>query len=97
MRAVHLRLLRWTLLIVPVVLALEHAVGVLPLRLVEQLDLAIDDARLRATLVHTLDPRIVVVDVDEKSRAELGRWPWPRERLAALTDELFGRQQAGVV
>ena len=97
MRAVHLRLLRCTLLIVPVVLALEHAVGVLPLRLVEQLDLAIDDARLRATLVHTLDPRIVVVDVDEKSLAELGRWPWPRDRLAALTDELFVRQQAGVV
>ena len=24
------------------------------------------------------DPRIVVVDIDQKSLAELGRWPWSR-------------------
>jgi adenylate cyclase len=29
-----------------------------------------------------------VIDVDERSLAELGQWPWPRDRLATLTDRL---------
>ena len=30
----------------------------------------------------------VIVDVDEKSLARLGQWPWPRYRLATLLDRL---------
>ena len=42
----------------------------------------------------TLDPRIVILDIDEKSLAEKekggeGRWPWPRDRLALMLDKLF--------
>ncbi len=29
-----------------------------------------------------------VVDIDERSLAALGQWPWPRDRLATLTDRL---------
>lgn len=32
--------------------------------------------------------RLIVVDVDEKSVQELGPWPWPRERIAALLEAL---------
>lgn len=32
--------------------------------------------------------RIVLVDIDEASLSELGPWPWPRERLADLSDRL---------
>jgi adenylate cyclase len=97
MRAVHRRLLRWALMAGAMLVALLHAGGVWPLRFVEQLEFAIDDARLRATLPRTLDPRIVVVDIDEKSLNEIGRWPWGRDRMAALTNELFERQKAAVV
>jgi adenylate cyclase len=92
-----LNALRWALLFAALLLALAHASGVWPLRFVEQLEFAIGDTRLRAAMPHTLDPRIVVVDIDEKSLAEVGRWPWGRDRLAALTDELFARQHAAVV
>ncbi len=34
------------------------------------------------------DPRIVVVDIDQKSLAELGRWPWSRRLHAQLVDRL---------
>ena len=34
------------------------------------------------------DPRIVVVDIDQKSLAELGRWPWSRRTHAQLVDRL---------
>ena len=77
--------------------AIAHAAGYLPQRFVTQLDLAIADARLRALMPGTLAPRIVVVDVDEKSLAEVGRWPWGLDRMAALTEALCDRQQAAVV
>ncbi len=32
--------------------------------------------------------RFIVVDIDEASLAKLGSWPWPRERLAALSRQL---------
>ncbi|MBI4858719.1 MAG: CHASE2 domain-containing protein [Candidatus Riflebacteria bacterium] len=31
-----------------------------------------------------LDPRIVLVEIDDVSLSQYGRWPWPRDRLAAL-------------
>jgi adenylate cyclase len=91
------RRLRWLLLLAPVLVALAHASAIWPLRWIEQLDFLIADTRTRATLESRRDPRIVVVDIDEKSLAEIGRWPWGRDRMAALTDELFVRQQAAVV
>ncbi|HWH82269.1 MAG TPA: CHASE2 domain-containing protein, partial [Burkholderiaceae bacterium] len=91
------RALRWLALLAVLAAALGHATGLRPLRFVTELDLAIGDARLRTFMPRTLDPRIVIVDIDEKSLAEIGRWPWGRDRLAALTDELFVRQRAAVV
>jgi adenylate cyclase len=89
--------LRVALLLAALLVALGHASGVWPLRFVTELDLGIGDARLRALMPRTPDARIVIVDIDEKSLAEIGRWPWGRNRLAALTDELFARQHAAVV
>ncbi len=96
-RSLLWRALRLALLLSALVLAIGHAADYLPLRFVSQIDLAIADARLRALMPRTLDARIVIVDVDEKSLAEVGRWPWGREQMAALTEELFARQQAAVV
>lgn len=92
-----LRLLRWALLALALTVSFLHASGIVPLRPLQQIDLAIDDARLRATMPGTMDPRIVIVDIDDASLARIGRWPWPRERMAALSDELFARQQAATV
>jgi adenylate cyclase len=61
--------------LVPLVFALLHAMGVLPIGVLQRLDNVIYDARLRWTMPGTLDPRIVIVDIDEKSLAEVGRWP----------------------
>jgi adenylate cyclase len=45
----------------------------------------------------TLDERIVIVDIDEKSLAEVGRWPWGRNRLAELVEELQDRQKTALL
>lgn len=44
-----------------------------------------------------IDSRIVIVDIDEKSLAAEGRWPWSRNRLALLMDRLFDEYGVAVV
>jgi adenylate cyclase len=79
--------------LLPMLLALVHATGLLPIGVVQSLDNIIYDAKLRWTMPKTFDPRIVIVDIDEKSLAEQGRWPWHREKLASLNQELFENQK----
>ena len=88
---------RIVITLLPVLLALAHATGAIRLPGLENLDRLIYDARLRATMPRTLDDRIVIVDVDDASLDRQGQWPWPRDRLAALTTELLARQQVAVL
>src|SRR5450631_2338648 len=55
------------------------------------------DTRLRLTLPHKVDDRIVILDIDEKSLKEEGRWPWGRDKLALLMDKLFDKYGVAVV
>src|SRR3954464_4083190 len=82
--------------LVPLVFALLPAMGVLHLGVLQRLDDIIYDARLRATMPRTMDERIAIVDLDEKSLEEVGRWPWGRNKMAEMVDELFDRQKAAV-
>jgi len=72
---------------------LVHATRLYPIPLVTRLDHIIYDARLRFTMPGTVDERIVILDIDEKSLAtpELGRWPWGRDKVAAIVDKLFDK------
>jgi adenylate cyclase len=91
---------RWRrimLTLVPLVFALLHVSGKLPLPLLDRLDQIFYDARLRLSMLRTLDERIVIVDIDEKSIEHIGRWPWGRDKLATLTQELFTRQRVAVL
>ena len=47
------------------------------------------DARLNATLENTIDDKVVIIDIDEASLANVGRFPWSRNIMAQLTDNLF--------
>ncbi|MDB5954965.1 adenylate/guanylate cyclase domain-containing protein [Ramlibacter sp.] len=87
---------RIAITLVPLLFALLHAVGVLPIGVLQRLDAIIYDARLRATMPNTQDPRVVIVDIDEKSLSEVGRWPWARNKLAVMVDELFERQKVAL-
>ena len=61
--------------------------------LITQLDDIMYDYRLRLTMPGTVDDRIVILDIDEKSLAvpELGRWPWGRDKISALIQKLFDK------
>jgi len=67
------------------------------LSFVDQLSAIFYDYRLRLTMPRTVDDRIVILDIDEKSLKEEGRWPWSRDRLATLMDKLFDQYAVAVV
>jgi adenylate cyclase len=81
---------------------LGHAAKYYRLPLVERLEAIVYDTRLALTMPRTVDPRIVILDIDEKSLVEKekggeGRWPWPRDRLALLVDKLFDHYKIAIV
>ena len=85
-----------------VVVFLLHAGKWIELPLIGRLEAIIYDTRLALTMPRTVDDRIVILDIDEKSLAEKekggeGHWPWPRDRLGALLDELFDHYQITIV
>jgi adenylate cyclase len=55
------------------------------------------DLRLQLTLPKGQDKRVVIIDIDEKSLAAEGRWPWGRDRLARMVDHLFDHYQIAVL
>src|SRR5882762_5161561 len=55
----------------------------------------IEELRVRTfDTFQRIDPRVkkarpvTIVDIDEKSLAKLGQWPWPRTRIADLITDL---------
>ena len=95
--ALRRRGLRLLVAFLPMLLALLHASGAWRMPVLDRLDQIIYDIRLRATMPRTLDERVVIVDIDERSLEEVGHWPWGRDKLAQLTQELLERQQAAVL
>lgn len=74
-------------------LLLAHAMQRLELPFVKSLDQLVYDIKLRGTMPNSVNERIAIIDIDEKSLAEVGRWPWRRDRLAQLLDRLFDQYQ----
>jgi adenylate cyclase len=54
------------------------------------LDLRIGDVMLRASNRHDPSTAIAIAAIDERSLAEVGQWPWPRDILARLIDAIRG-------
>ena len=63
---------------------------------VERLDGFLAGLRMRVA-PPVLDPRIVIVDIDDKSLAQVGRFPWPRKVQADLVRSLTTRYHVGAI
>jgi len=64
--------------------------------LMRRLEAPLEDWRIRLLLpAHAEpDPRIALIDIDNATLKQEGRWPWPRERTAALIQQLQAHQPA---
>ena len=81
--------IRFALSVFIIIVMLLHASNVMPLAFVNKLENFSYDLRLNLMMPNTLDKRIVIIDIDEKSLQEQGRWPWGRNKMAQLVDNLF--------
>lgn len=82
------------LLLVALFLWIQHTAHSSVAAIRDRLEFLAYDLRLSATLpaASAPPPEILIVDIDEASLQQEGRWPWPRTRLAELLARL---QQAG--
>ncbi|MEM7253790.1 MAG: adenylate/guanylate cyclase domain-containing protein, partial [Pseudomonadota bacterium] len=76
---------------------LAHVAGWSERGVLKRLENIAYDYRLRMTAPGSVDDRVVIVDIDEKSLAAEGRWPWPRKRLAQMVDRLFDQYGVSVL
>lgn len=76
---------------------LGHAARFFQIGFTQHLEAIMYDAKVRLTASGGVDGRVVIVDIDEKSLKEIGRWPWSRERMALLIDRLFDRYGIAVL
>ncbi|MBE0584190.1 MAG: CHASE2 domain-containing protein, partial [Desulfofustis sp.] len=67
--------------------------GALPLCYIDNL---FYDSLIRTQASGKTAEQVVVIDVDEKSIAEIGQWPWPRYRIAELIAALADMQPAAI-
>jgi adenylate cyclase len=74
-----------------------NATGTFKLGFIKRLEFWAYDHRLNLTMPEGQDSRIVIVDIDEKSLSEDGRWPWSRDKVATVVENLIGRYHAAVV
>jgi adenylate cyclase len=74
-------------------------IGNFQIGLVNQLDNIIYDTRLKLTMPGTVDDRIVILDIDERSldAHTLGRWPWSRDKIVALLQKLFDKYGVAII
>ena len=65
--------------------------------LVERLELMFQDQFYAVRGPEVPGTEVVIAAIDEKSIDRIGRWPWPRERIAQLLDRLkeYGVEVAG--
>ncbi len=82
---------RFLLGLLVLVVLLGHAASFYRIGFIEHFDAILYDTKVRLTMPRNVDERLVILDIDEKSLAEVGRWPWNRERMATLMNKLFDR------
>jgi len=61
----------------------------IPLHFIETLENLSYDYRLKLSLPTNIDKKVIIIDIDEKSLAEIGHWPWERNVIATIVNNLF--------
>ena len=86
MRRLHLTAFRVSLLVTLGIIGLYQVTG--QATLMRNLETRLLDLRLLWRGVQHPHVPVALVLIDDKSIAELGRWPWSRSRLASVVQQL---------
>ncbi len=83
------RIFRYSLGLLITFILFANASNIIPLRFIETLENLSYDFRLQLSLPSQIDKKVVIIDIDEKSLTEIGQWPWERNVLGHIVDNLF--------
>ena len=83
------RIIRLILNLGVLLVFLLHVTGTFRLPVIDQFERMAYDLRLNLHTTPEQDERVVIANIDEKSLAEIGQWPWNRSTLAGMVDTLF--------
>ncbi|MCW8831354.1 MAG: adenylate/guanylate cyclase domain-containing protein, partial [Gammaproteobacteria bacterium] len=83
------RYIRYALGLALSLMFLLHVGGQYPLTALTVMENLAYDTRLKLTLPDKKVNQVVIIDIDEKSLGEIGRWPWNRNVMADINDSLF--------
>jgi adenylate cyclase len=95
--AIKRHALRYLLSLSILLFFLLHALKLIEWDFIQAIEHKLYDVRLELTISDQPDDRIVIVDIDEKSLSEIGRWPWNRSIIAKLVDQLFDSYEIDVL
>ncbi len=89
--------LRLTISFALLIIMLAQVVGKINLPFLQRIERNAYDVHIKASMPGSVDDRIVIADIDEKSLQEIGHWPWRRDKLAELVDTLFKHYKINVL
>ena len=89
----HVRWGEWLLMMAAVV---ALVVGLQQTNLLARADQLLQDALVRMATRDVSQSQVVLVGIDDKSIATLGRWPWPRTLHAELLDRISAGNPAAI-
>ena len=87
------RIIRLVLSLVILLAMLVDTSGLYKYPILSKLENWTYDARLNFTLPKTKDNEVVIVDIDETSLVKVGRFPWKRDVLGDLVNNLYDHYQ----
>ena len=74
-----------------------HSIGIINIGIIERLELIAYDSHLKLTVPNKKSNDIVIIDIDEPSLTAEGRWPWSRNKIAKLVENLFVEYQISML
>ena len=80
-----------------VILIALHTASVFRIAAIDRVESWLYDAWLKQSAQAGIDDRVTLLDIDEKSLQEIGRWPWSRDKMVVLLDRLFDQYQVAAV
>ena len=83
------RYIRYALGLALTLMFLLHVGGKYPIPALTVMENLAYDSRLKLTLPKNQDNQVVIIDIDEKSLGEIGRWPWNRDVMSSIINNLF--------
>lgn len=91
------KLFRYSLGLLITFILFANASGLIPIRLIDTLENLSYDFRLKLSLPDKINTDVIIIDIDEKSLEEIGQWPWERNVLANIVNNLFDYYQIKVL